>query len=203
MTALGDPVLDSALACIARSGWSHTRMDDIAEAAKLPLAELLRRYPSRDHLAAGVFDRMLDKLPAEFADEVDPAAPLQQRLYAAVAHELRLLEPHKAFVRELFWQLASPWSMTFFTARTLQGPLVVRYLSFIGDQIAIAQGRGEIARWVVPAVASSAFWLVHVSIIGYWIRDPSDASERTHAKADRWIANFVRTLGGPISRPAG
>jgi AcrR family transcriptional regulator len=188
----GDPILDAAAYCLDKYGWSATTVERVAVQSKKPLAEVLQKYPSRDHLAAAIMRRMLDQLPVEFADEIDADATLSDRLYTAIAHELRTLEPHKAFVRELVRTSVNPLS----PSMVMQAREVLHYLTFITEQIRVGKHRGEISAWIVPSLAASAFWLLHLRVINFWLRDDSPYSEQTHARVDRWIRQFVFTLGG-------
>lgn len=202
---LGEPILDAAAHCFDTYGWSATTVERVASQSKTPIAEVLQKYPSRDHLAAAIMRRMLDQLPAEFADEIDADATLSDRLYTAVAHELRTMEPHKSFIRALVRSSLNPLSPTM----AMQARGVAHYLAFITEQINIGKHRGEISAWIIPSLAASAFWLLQLRVINFWLRDDTPYSEQTHARLDRWIGQFLYTLGGgrrrrePVRRAGG
>jgi AcrR family transcriptional regulator len=182
--------LDAAARSFDEVGWTGTTVERVAAAAKLPVAEVARRYPSRDHLAVGIFEQVLQRLPDEFADEVEPQAPLSERLYFLLAHELRLLEPHKAFVRRALADLLNPFSQV----GVLQMPLVQRYLGIVIDQIQTGRNRGEINVLTLPPLAAGRFWFLRGHVLAFWMLDSSQGSERTHAQADALVGLFVRSL---------
>jgi AcrR family transcriptional regulator len=184
--------LDGALAVMEREGWEQASIERIAASTGVGLKELLDVYPSRDHIARAAIDRVLERLPAEFTDEVDDRSTLRDRLYSAVAHELRMMAPYRRFMGDLVRASLSPFSQ----AAALQVPLVTRYLAFIAEQIRVARAREEISSWAPAAAAASAFWLVHLRIVSYWLNDASPDHQQTHAVADRWIRQFVLALGG-------
>ena len=52
-------IVDTALALAASQGWRDTRLGDIADAAKLPLGDLLAIYPSKTAIIAA-YSRRID-----------------------------------------------------------------------------------------------------------------------------------------------
>ena len=187
---LGDPLLDAAAESFDAQGWTGTTVERVAAIAKVPVAKALERFPSREHLAVGIFEQILARLPDEMTDEVMQDATLDTRLYFMLAHELRLLEPHKAFVTRAIADSFNPLSQT----GLLQLPTVQRYIGLVSEQILSARARGEINSLVIPSVAAWNFWLLRAQVVGFWLLDSSDGSERTHAQADAWVRLFARTL---------
>lgn len=187
---LGDALLDAAVRCFDVQGWTGTSVERAASLAKIPIAEALDRFPSREHLAVGIFDHVLRRMPEEMSDEVAVDAPLDARLYFILAHELRLLEPHKAFVQRAIADTFNPLSPT----GLLQMTTVQRYIGFVSEQIQGARSRGEVNTLALPNVAAWNFWLLRGQVMAFWFLDSSDGSERTHAQADAWVRLFARSL---------
>ena len=195
---LGDPVLEAGAHLFDKDGWERTSLDRVASASHTPLDEVLRRYPTRDHLAAGIFSRVLDLVPRELSSEIEANAPLEDRLFAVIVQELGLLEPHKAFVRQALGRLFQPFNPSI----PLQAPLAMRFIAFVSEQIAVARDRRQIGKWVIPSVAATAFWALHLRILVRFLGDQGRGSEATYLDAHRWIRDFVRTLGGREARRA-
>lgn len=189
---LGDPILDAAARSFSQYGWNATTVERVAADARVALKEVVRKYPSREHLAVAILGRVLDRLPDEFADEIQPQSSLRDRLYTITAHALRLLEPQKPFMRAVLQQTMNPLSMM----GPMQLPDIARVTAFVREQISIARGRGEVSLWTVPSIAAGAWWVLHLRILSYWLGDLSPGSTQTHANADKWIGQFIRTLGG-------
>lgn len=187
-----DRILDAALAAAHEVGWSELALEDISARTDISAEEILRLYPTRAHVARSIIARVLDRLPAELADELTERSTLRDRLYSCLAHVLRSLERHKDFVRAM-----SRDTLRVPDAGAMQIPLVMRYVDLIAEQVEHARERGEISRFVIPHFAAPAFWLITLRIIHFWLGDISDISEKTHALADRWVTGFVRKLGAP------
>lgn len=187
-----DRVLAAALEIARESGWDRLMIEEVAARSNVTPDEIRRMLPTRAHVAAGIIEKVLGELPDELADELDQASPLRDRLYSCVAHVLRTMERDKSFMRALTTNAALDPE-----AGALQIPMVASYLDTVAEQIDIARRNREISRFVIPHLAAAAFWLVHLRIIYYWFNDTSDASENTHAVADKWVTAFARSLGAP------
>lgn len=174
------------------AGWSQLSIEKLSQASKVSPEEIRRIFPSRAHVASGILERVLERLPAEIADEITPRSTLRDRLYTCVAHLLRTLEKDKTLFRSVSEDFVREPRIG-----ALQIPLVAQYLDTVARQIEVCRNNGEISRFVIPHLAASAFWLIHLRIIRFWLTDSTAVSEKTHAFADKLITSFVRTLGAP------
>lgn len=195
---LGDPVLDAAATLFSQQGWHKLSLEGVAAAAKTPLKDVLQRYPTRDHLAAGIFEQVLHLLPDELSAEVLAKVPLEDRLVAIVAHQLSMLEPYKPFVRQAFARIVNPLTLSAF----LQAKSAARFIGYVSEQIDVARDRRQIGFWVIPSVAAAAFWALDLRILVHWFGDTGRGSESTYAVAHRWIRAFARTLGARSAAPS-
>jgi AcrR family transcriptional regulator len=190
-TRLGDPVLDAALDLFDQVGWEHSSLEQVASAAKEPLEKVLRRFPTRDHLAAAIFDRVLDAVIDELSTEITARASLEERLLAILTQEIVRLEPHRRFARKALGRILNPFAPSL----ALQARLAVRFIAYVTEQIAEARDRREVGFWVIPSVAATAFWGLHLQILIRWLNDDTAGFQEPLASADRWIRAFMRTLG--------
>ena len=191
-----DAVLDAGAALIDKNGWQGTTLEQVAKHASARLEDVLRDYPTRDHLAVAIFDRILDATLSDLSEEIEAKAHLDARLLGMLAREIRLLGKHKGFAREALRRLFVPFT----PAIALQAPLAARFIAHTAEQIEAARDRGQIHRWVIPSVAATAFWALHLQILAAWLRNHRANHESTLAVADRRIRTFVRTLGGEAQR---
>jgi AcrR family transcriptional regulator len=192
-----DAILTAARELARVTGWNQVTVEQVSERTHIPPDLILELFSTRAQLAQGIMERLVDRLPAEIADEISPRSTMRDRLYTCVAHILRTMERDKGFMRAVVESaIGDPES------GALQAPLVTRYLQVVAAQIEIVREKGEISRFVVPHVAASIFWFAHLRIIRFWLSDTSEASEKTHAFADRTITQFARALGAAaVSRP--
>lgn len=188
---LADRVLDAALDLFNQVGWESASLEQVASAAKEPLEKVLRRFPTRDHLAAAIFDRVLDAVIDELSTEIAARASLEERLLAMFTREIVLLAPHRRFARKALGRILNPFAPSL----ALQAPLAVRFIAYVTEQIAEARDRREVGFWVIPSVAATAFWGMHLQILIRWLNDDRAGFEEPLASADRWLRAFMRTLG--------
>lgn len=99
-TPMEDPILNSALRVAAVSGWTRTSMARVAEDAGLPLAAVLRRFPTRSHLL-WAWGRHVDAMMLQGGIDPDPRDGARDRLFDLIMRRLDALAPHKEALRRL------------------------------------------------------------------------------------------------------
>lgn len=184
---LRDSVLSATASCVDEVGWSNTTIERIARKASMSPAAVREHYSSREHLTIAIFQRLIERLAVDLADECDDESPLVDKLTAVLTIELRLLEPHKRFVQQTLVQFANPLS----PLMSMQGSVVRLYSSLITDLITEARVRGEISQYALPSLAAGAFLALRLQVIAAWLRDSTVASEATHARVLRWVERYV------------
>jgi AcrR family transcriptional regulator len=112
-----DQILDAALRCIARVGFSKTTFDDIAREAGCARATVYRIFPSKQQLVAALLNREGERLRTGVVDaahaEDDLAGAVtafittaahtlanHQALAFVLMHEPQVILPYLAFERE-------------------------------------------------------------------------------------------------------
>jgi AcrR family transcriptional regulator len=195
---LGDPLLDAAVSCLEEGGFRGTTIERVAMRVGMPTGDILRRFPSVEHLAVAVLERVLNHLPEEVTHASVPGSALGDRLYALLATEVRLLTPYKKVVRSAVLDALNPLS----PSALLQAPLAMRYLSLVAGQIQEAKAKDEVSWWVNPLMAAGLFAALRATLVWEWLSDGSSGSKETPARARPAITAFVRGLA-PFNRVSG
>jgi AcrR family transcriptional regulator len=78
-------ILDAALALFAERGYEGTAMDEVARRAGVTKPVLYDHFPSKDALYAVLLRREAAAMVAATVAELDPKAPLDERLRAVAA----------------------------------------------------------------------------------------------------------------------
>lgn len=89
-------ILDAALACIARVGWSKTTVDDVAREAGVSRATLYRYFAGKQPLLSALLAREAARFRAGLERATDDAATLEDALTALVVAAARAVRTHDA-----------------------------------------------------------------------------------------------------------
>jgi AcrR family transcriptional regulator len=185
MDAIGDTLLDSALALGADRGWDALQLHEVAARAGLPLSELQGRFEGKDGLAEALFDRAEQALVGAAAtpgwERLSPRECLQAALQAWFA----VLAPHRALVREMLAYKLHPEHLHL----QLQGLLrVSRTVQWWREAALLTESgwRRELVEAGLTAIYLGTVWR--------WLRDDAQALlwlERRLLQAE-WMAQISK-----------
>lgn len=189
-------ILEAALELFSKRGFYRTRTKEISRKAGIAEGTLFNYFRSKEDLALYFFQRQIADL-ADFyhKDERLKEAPLAEKLFAIIHQHLELLEPYEEFIGAVYLRALQPASRL--NPISLDShDLSLRYLRFIREILAEAEGRGEIPP--VGDIGAYAFWLFHLAIVTYWLQDQSRGKESTLALLDRSlkVATSILRKGG-------
>lgn len=86
-------ILEAALALFGERGYDGTTIRDIADGAGVSVGLVCRYFPTKEHFALALYERLANAL-CEWAAEM-PAGTVGARFVAAMRAKLALLEPHR------------------------------------------------------------------------------------------------------------
>jgi AcrR family transcriptional regulator len=181
-------VIDRTLSLAAERGWRRVSLGDIAAAAKLPLAELYRLYPSRTAILAA-FVRRIDETVLE-GGEAEGATP-RERLFDLLMRRFEALRPYKDGVAAILRDCG-------------------------GDPLALLCGGARLKRsmsWTLEAAGLSSHGLlgqarakglavVYLATLRRWLADDTADMSRTMAALDKHLSR-AEALAGLCGRLGG
>lgn len=188
-------LIDAALHLAAVQGWSDTTMADIAETAKVPLAEARRHFASKQALLTEFFARldaaMLEGVGREIADE-----PARDRLFDLIMRRFDAMAPYKDGIRAIAHEQVRDPAALFCLA---VGPMR-RSLDWM-----LAGAR--VRPWgPLQPMQRKGLGLIFLGAMRTWLRDDSPDLSKTMAAVDRGLAradSVLRMLPiGPSRRAA-
>lgn len=91
---VGRDAVDAAMDLAAAQGWAGLTLADIAQAAGLPLSEMLRRYPSKIALL-DEFQRRMDQQMLPGPEEDAAGDSPRDRLFAVIMRRFDAMAPHR------------------------------------------------------------------------------------------------------------
>lgn len=103
-------ILEAAMASFAERGFDATSFQHVASAAGTSVGLVCRHFPSKEHFALALYDRLSDELEA-WAEEM-PAGTLAERFRATMRCKLALVAPHKRALTALAAQALDPDART-------------------------------------------------------------------------------------------
>src|SRR5688572_25027482 len=93
-------LLNIAEALFQKQGYTESSMSQIAETAKLPLAKLEALYPSKEHLALAIYQRLSEKSQQSTASII--TGNISERYFLFLECRLPLLIQHEEAIAALF-----------------------------------------------------------------------------------------------------
>lgn len=86
-------ILEAAIASFGERGYEGTAIRDVASAAGVSVGLVCRYFPTKEHFAIALYDRLANALVDRVADL--PAGTVAERFTAATKAKLALLAPHR------------------------------------------------------------------------------------------------------------
>lgn len=177
-------LIEAALRLAALQGWTDTSMAEIAQAAKLPLAEARRHFASKQALLAAFFARidiaMLEGVGADIAGE-----PIRDRLFDVIMRRFDAMAPYKDGIRAIARDHArDPAALACLAA----GP-VRRSLDWM-------LAGAEVPSWgALQPLQRKGLGLVFLGAMRAWFGDDSPDLAKTMAAVDKGLGRAERALG--------
>jgi AcrR family transcriptional regulator len=178
-----DRILDAALDLAEQGGWYELRMHLVADRARLPLAELLRRFRDPDAIA----DEWFRRASLAMVGDAPPEGPPAARVEAALMRWFLAQEARKPVVAQMLRAKLHPshahhWvPLPFHLSRLIHTALEAARL----DRRGLARQAEEVG-----------LTLLFLRVLPLWLRDASPGAERTRAALRRGLAWLDRLPGG-------
>ena len=176
-------IVKTALALAATQGWRDTTLGDIADAAKLPIGELLAIYPSKLSIVAA-YSRQID---GDMLKAIDPelaSEPPRDRLFDVMMRRLDALAPNREAVRSIISAtLCDPVS-------AVCGAFVVRRSMVMMLEAASIGAAGLPGIVKVKGLAA-----IYMSVLRVWLNDDSEDMAKTMSALDRALRRAECIIG--------
>ena len=191
MARKADPrqkIIDASLTLAAERGWRSLSLPEIAEAAGLSLADVYRKFSSKQAILEGFSQKIDAALLEEIEAELEVDEPARDRLFDTLMRRFDLLQPHReALSRITYDQLNDPLALC-----GSLGQLLVS-MRWMLDAAHIPSDGLRGALRVKGLVA------IYLSLIPVWLRDDSADQSKTMAALDARL----RRVEGVVSRLDG
>jgi AcrR family transcriptional regulator len=185
-------ILTAALELFRKNGLDKTTTREISQKAGIAEGTLFNYFKTKEDLALYFFQKETEDLIGWFhADTRLQKAPLPEKLFAIIHRQLEYIAPYEDFIGAVFCralQPASTLSPLSFESQALR----LKYLRFIREILAQAEGRGEIPR--MGDLGAYAFGLLYMGIVTHWLQDSSRGKQKTLALLDRALKLGTQVL---------
>jgi AcrR family transcriptional regulator len=181
--ATKERILAAALELFREQGLEGTTTKEISRQAGIAEGTLFNYFKTKEDLALYFFQKETDDLIGWFRKNRRlQQAALSEKLFAIIHRQLEYLEPYEEFIGAVFCRSLQPISRL--SPLSLESQeLRLRYLRFIREILAGAEGQGEIPR--VGDLGAYAVGLFYIGIVIYWLQDRSRGKQKTLALLDR------------------
>lgn len=171
-------ILAAALDCAAAKSWDEVTLLDIAEAAKLPLAELRNELGSKTEILAGLM-RAVDDEVLKRAPKRTEGQGARDALFDIVMIRFDVLTPYRAALKSIY-------------ASGPADPALARPVLSSMHWMLEASGIGTDGASGSLRVTGLA--AVYASVFRTWLEDDDPGHARTMAALDRRLRRAERTL---------
>jgi AcrR family transcriptional regulator len=163
---------DTAIALIAERGYEQTTMREVAAAAGVSPGLLYRYFPNKRAVVLSLYDVLSQEQSARAADL--PKGPWRDRFLFVLDSSLRVLKPHRRTLTALIPVMVSTGDDGLFGSATAFSRQRVQRA--FQDAVVGAKDapRGELA-----AALGRLLYLVHLSVILWWLLDRSPSQRAT------------------------
>lgn len=173
-------ILTAALACAASKDWADVTLLDIAEAAKLPLAEMRDHYRSKSEIIAGLLraidDEVLKRAPK-------PVTGQQKRdvLFDVIMSRFDILAPYKPALKSIYASGSADFSLA---------------APYLASQHWMLEAAGIATDGVGGGLRVAGLGLAYASVFRVWLQDDDPGHARTMAALDRRLRRGERAMDG-------
>ncbi len=166
-------IVKTALALAANQGWRDTSLGDIAEAAKLPLGELLAIYPSKSAIIAAYSRRIDDEVLQGDDPDIADESP-RDRLFDVMMRRFDALGPNRDAVRSMLRaSLCDPVS-------AVCGAFILRR-----SMVTMLEAARISASGLSGLVRMKGLSAIYLTVLRIWLDDDSEDMAPTMSALDR------------------
>lgn len=171
-------IISAALECAAAKNWHAVTLADIADAAKVSLAELSKEFETKAAIVAALV-RDIDQELLKRAPKRSEGQEVRDALFDVVMTRFDILAPHKSALKSI--HAAGPADLS------IAGPLL-RSMHWMLEAAGISTA-GHSGRLRIAGLAA-----VYASVFRTWLDDDDPGLARTMAALDRRLRGGERTL---------
>jgi ubiquinone biosynthesis protein COQ9 len=173
-------ILSAALGCAAAKSWTDVTLLDIAEAAKLSLADLRAEFATKIGIVAALL-RAVDDEVLRRAPQRSEGQERRDRLFDIVMTRFDVLGPHKAALKSIHDSGSADFA--------LAGP-------YLSSQHWMLEAAGIGTDGTTGALRVAGLGLAYASVFRAWLEDDDPGLARTMAALDRRLRRGERAISG-------
>lgn len=173
-------ILAAALECAAAKPWNETTLLDIAETAKVQLAELRETFAGKADILAAILRAVDDEVLKRAPRRAEGQEP-RDVLFDIIMTRFDVLAPYKAALKSI--RTSGP------ADASLARP-------FLASQHWMLQAAGIGTDGPAGALRISGLGVVYASVFAVWLEDDDPGLARTMAALDRRLRRGERTIRG-------
>lgn len=181
---LDQKVIDTALRLAASRGWARTGLGDIARGARISLAELHTRFPTRHDILVALGRQIDAEVLENITQSGDPEDSPRDRLFEVMMERFDALNEHREGILAI---------LRAFKRDPAQALISMPYLCASMHWMLEAAGISTSGkRGAVKVLGLTA---LYVGVVRAWVRDDTPDLAKTMAALDRALERAERYAG--------
>ena len=181
-TTLEGKVVTAAMDLAASPGWGEISMRDIADAAGVPLADVLAKFPEKAWIIRA-FSKSVDAAMLKGAGDIERAQTPRDALFEVIMARFDLMAPYKKGLQSIVADMAL----------SMPDPRLLPRM--MNAQNAILQAAGINPEGPAGMVRKLGLATVYGQVLRIWLDDDDAGMARTMAALDRRLRRGEQTLG--------
>ncbi|MFO0680886.1 MAG: L-tyrosine/L-tryptophan isonitrile synthase family protein [Sandaracinus sp.] len=188
-------VLEAATALFAEKGYEATGFAEIARRAEVSVGLACRYFPTKEHLALALYDRLATELAASV--ERMPDGTVGERFAFVVREKLALLTPHRRALVALVAHALDPRSRAAVVGLSAAG---VR-AKVAGIFAVVVAGATDAPSEEGRARVGELLYALHLALVLAWTQDASEDGRASAGLVD--VAGEALAVFGPVVATGG
>ena len=184
-------VLEAASALFAEKGYDATSINEVARRAEVSVGLACRYFPSKEHLALALYDRLAVEL--EGAASELPEGLMAERFAHAMRAKLALLAPHRRALVALVARALDPASRA-----AVLGPAAAGVRAKVAGVFGVVVcGASDAPPEDARARVAETLYALHLAVVFAWTQDASEGARASHELV-LLLRDLLLTFGGML-----
>jgi AcrR family transcriptional regulator len=193
-------ILQTALEIFHERGYEETTMRAIADKARVSLGNAYYYFHSKEYLIQAFYQRLHDDHLAAALPALEKQSTLKARLLTVMRLRFDLMKPYHQFAGVLFKTAANPGSpLNPFSDES--DPVREQSIELFAK---VVEGTRARIPKDLKAELPYLLWVYQMSIVLFWIHDPSPQHRRTYRLIDHTVDlldKLIHLASNPLMRP--
>ncbi|MCI5224591.1 MAG: TetR/AcrR family transcriptional regulator [Candidatus Electrothrix sp. AR4] len=167
-------IMEAAITLFGERGYENTSISALAKAAGVGKGTIYSYFKSKNEILLGFCEEEMTYIHKKIKGEMDPDAPLLDKILLLFMSEFRYVTKNKEFGRTLMREMVFPREITIEKSRKVEGQFINLFISIAKE----AQEKGQLRADADLFLTCGHFYALYLLAVSVWY------SERLHNLED-------------------